>query len=89
MILVSWTPEGVSLQIRVSTGNKRLGAWSFGTKASTTSNTCWGISLSLDTMTIGSFWAEALYFQGKLMPIDLGHMVVDDHGRNAADCGDL
>src|SRR5271163_3593760 len=36
-----------------------------------------------------SIWPKALYLQRDLMPIDLGHMVVDDHGSNSAVCGDL
>jgi len=30
-------------------------------------------------------WPEALYFGGNLMPIHLGHVVVDDHGSKRAD----
>jgi hypothetical protein len=88
VILVSWNPEGFSPQIRAIAGNKGLGLSFQETKTSTIFKAGSGIPSSLDHNN-WNLWLETLYFAREHMPVHLGHVVVDDHRSNRADCGNL
>jgi hypothetical protein len=86
VILVSWNAEGFSPQIRVITGNKRRDASFLETKASTTFNAGFRNCVITGNHDYWYLWLEAFYFGRDLMTIHLGHVVIDDHGSNRADC---